>query len=250
MYTLITQNSKKYFTIGGLVLLSILIILGLLEIKNKIFTQTDLSKARSIQMSAEGKVSAAPDIANLSFAVVANGQSAEKVQLDNDKKMKSVIDYIKQNGVEAKDIQTSGYNLYPQYDYNKPDINPPPITSYTLSQNVDVKIRDLNKVSGIVGGLTGKGVNQINNISYSINDPDGLKSEARSMAIEKSKQKAKELAQTLDIKLGKVINFSEDSSSTPYPLPYYAEGRGGEGSPVQPGSQDITVNVTLTFSIK
>lgn len=244
------ENLKKYFAIGSLVLIVILIILGLVEIKNRVFTQTDLTKTRSIMMSAEGKVSTAPDIANLSFAVVTSGKSAEQVQLDNDKKMQNVIDYIKQNGVEAKDIQTSGYNLYPQYDYNKPDISPLPITGYTLNQNVDVKIRDLNKVSNIVGGLTGKGVNQINNISYSIDDPDGLRAEARSKAIEKAKQKAKDLAQTLDIKLGKVISFSEDSSSAPYPLPYYAERLEGGGTPVQPGSQDITVNVTLTFSIK
>ena|SRR3989344_7432533 len=243
------EQIKNYLGILGLLLMSALLVLVVIEIKNR---GTSVDYGKTIQMSGEGKVTARPDTANLSFAVVTQGADSAKVQADNDTKMKKVIEYLKQNGVKEEDIKTSGYNLYPQYDY-KPD-GSSSITGYNLNQNVDAKLRDLGKVPSIMGGLTGQGVNQINGVNYFIDDPDALRTQARDEAIAKAKEKAQNLASTLGIKLGKVINFSEGESYIPYPMPYYAErgiGAGGGGtSPTEPGSQDVTMTVTLTFELK
>lgn len=207
-------------------------------------------------MSAEGKVSAKPDIATASFSVVTSGKEAAKVQEDNDKKMKEVIGFLKEKGISEDDIKTSGYNLYPQYDYETRAVEgvkiPPNIVGYTLTQTVTVKIRKLEEAASIVGGLTAKGVNQIDSLAYSIEDPDSLKAEARQIAIDKAKGKAQELALSLGIRLGKVINFSEGDSGFPVPLPYARPDAafGGGSASLEPGSQDITVNVTLTFELK
>ena len=245
-----SEKLKDLLVIVGSTLGVALMFLVGVEINQRLSQETDLSKTRSIMMSAEGKVVAQPDTAQLSFGVVTNGKDSAKVQEDSDKQMKVIIDYLKQSGVSADDIKTSGYNLYPQYDYTKP--NPvQEITGYSLNQNVDVKVRDLNKVGSILGGLTAKGVNQINNVSYFIDDPDALRAKARTEAVGKAKQKAQELASTLGIRLGKVINFSEGTSPIDPPIFYGERGAGGGGtSPVEPGSQDVTVTVTLTFEIK
>ncbi len=234
----------------GAILIAGLILLTALEVKSRLQGPADITKTRSVTMSAEGKVSSKPDTAEVIFSVVSEGAKAEDVQKDNDKKITTVLDYVKSKGIKAEDIQTSGYNLYPRYDYNKPSGETPTITGYILNQRITVKVRDLAAVSDLVGGLTAKGVNQIENISFYIDDPDALKSEARKEAVEKAKGKAEELARGLDVRLGRVINFSEGASGV-IPLPYYSErGAGGGGSPLEPGSQDITVSVTLTFELK
>lgn len=246
------EQIKNAIGVVGIVLGIVLILLIAVEVSNRTKGGYDLSKTRSISMSAEGKVSARPDLAVLSFAVVSQGKDPEKVQSDNDAKMTAVIGYLKDNGVNADDIQTSGYNLYPQYDYSQPQATQE-IIGYNLTQNVTAKVRKLETVSAIVGGLTGKGVNQINSVAYTIDDPDKLKEEARGQAIDKAKQKANELADQIGVRLGKVINFTEGGGVVPQPyydklspsLPF-----GGEASPVEPGTQDVTVNVTLTFELK
>lgn len=237
--------------LSAILAIALIIFLGV-EVYNRTRSGYDLSNTRSISMSAEGKVAAKPDLAALSFSVVTQGNEAAKVQTDNDAKMTRVIDFLKSNGVTEEDIETSGYNLYPQYDYSSPNYSQE-IIGYNLNQNVTAKIRKLETVSAILGGLTGKGVNQINNAAYSIDDPDKLKADARNEAIDKAKEKANELADRLGVKLGKVINFSEGQSYVPGPiydraLPA-ADGYGG-GSPVQPGTEDVTVSVTLTFELK
>jgi len=239
--------------LGAVLGIALIVLIGA-EINNRTKGNYDLSKTRSINMSAEGKVTAKPDLATLSFAVVTQGKDAVKVQADNDAKMTTVMDYLKSNNVNSEDIQTSGYNLNPQYDYSSPNIAPGTISGYNLTQNITAKIRKLDTVPTILGGLTTKGINQINNVAYTIEDPDKLKQQARDFAIDKAKQKAKELADRIGVRLGKVINFSEASSY--FPEPYYYDkampvGMGGGGSsPVEPGMQDVTISVTLTFELK
>ena len=209
-------------------------------------------KSTTINMSAEGKVSAKPDIAEVCFSVVTTGKEAAKVQEENDKKMAKVIDFLKSKGIAESDIQTANYNLYPQYNYNT-GAEPAPISGYTLNQAVTAKIRDLKAVSGIMGSLTSQGVNQIDNVAYSIDDPNALKAEAREKAVESAKQKAEELAKRLGARLGKVTSYYEDPNYYPpmYSGMYDSRGMGaGGGSPVQPGEQDIFVNVTLTFELR
>lgn len=203
-----------------------------------------------IMMSAVGRATAAPDIAQIGFSIVTTGKEAAKVQEDNDKKMAKVIDFLKSKGVTEADIKTANYNLYPQYNYNTGE-QPPPITGYTLNQSVTAKIRNLESVSGIIGSLTSQGVNQIDNVSYSIDDPDSVKAEARQEAVAKARAKAEELAQRLGVRLGRVVGFSENDYSDPGVYPRYDAGFGGGGaSPVQPGTQDVEVQVTLTFELK
>ena len=234
-------------------LAAMLIIYVGLQIKTLYTSPVDITKIRTVTMSAEGKVTAKPDTATISFSVVTDGKQAEDVQKQNDQKMTRVIDFLKSKGLKEDSIQTSNYNLYPQYNYSQTG-EPPVITGYTLNQQVTVKIKDLNAVKDITGGLTGQGVNQIENISYSIDDPDSLRAKAREQAIAKAKDKANDLARNLGVSLGKVVNFSEGQVGGPIPYPAaYDKGLGAGGggpSPLQPGSQDVLVDVTLTFELK
>ncbi|NCO15398.1 hypothetical protein AUJ30_01220 [Candidatus Wolfebacteria bacterium CG1_02_39_135] len=212
-----------------------------------------LMPAKTINVSAEGKVTVSPDIAKLSFSVVSEGANSKLLAENNNKKMNAAIDFAKSQGIEEKDIKTTEYNLSPRYEYDE-KTKKTFISGYTLTQTVLVKVRDLNKVAEVLGGLPALGINQISSISFDIDEPEKYLSEARNQAFDKVKEKAKAMAEKNGVKLGRVINFYE-YQSTPYYQNVRALGMGGAEAvqplpQIQPGSQEVTIQVSVTYEIK
>lgn len=216
-------------------------------------------------VSAEGRVTVVPDLVKINFSVVSQGEDYSEIQRDNDSKMKEATDYLKEEGVEEKDIKTVQYNLSPQYDYSwcrqagDPFIScSPRISGYQITQQVEVKIRDLSKAGSIAANLPEKGINQINSLVFTVDDLDLSRAEARNEAIMKAREKAISIAASSGIKLGKVVNFSESDLSQRDDRIFTIEsaglGKGGGGdippSPLQAGSQDVVVYVNMSFEIR
>lgn len=218
--------------------------------------------ASTIIVSAQGKSVVKPDLAIIYFSVVAQGANPQIIQKTNDDKMAKAIDYLKQAGVDEKDIKTLSYNLDPQYNYswcNDRESSiycPPQLAGYMLTQQVELKLRDLTKVGEVVGALPDKGVNQISSISFTVDNDDAPKMEARKQAIEKAMAQAMAIAKAAGIKLSRIINISEGSYYAP--MVYRdsvktVSGMGGgvsESSPIQTGSQEVTIDISLTYEIK
>jgi len=219
----------------------------------------------TISFTAEGKVLAKPDIAKITFYVINQGEKAEAVQKENNEKMQEAVAFVKNQGVDEDDIRTVRYNLNPEYDYTwckKPGDKPypscpPKIIGYKLDQGIEVKIRDFDKIDTIVGGLSEKGVNQISNVSFVIDDTEDYKNEARILALDKVEKRAKLLAQKSSIRLGKIIDISEGQGI--YPVYRQAEmatisdSSGEVKTPeasIEPGTQEITVTLTVTYKLR
>ncbi len=206
----------------------------------------------TVSFGGEGKVVAKPDIAKVHLSIVTDALTSKTAQDENSKKSKAVTDYLKKQNINDKDIKTTGYNIYPQYKYPQYG-GQPTITGYQVNQSMEIKIRDLDKVSDVLDGVVAAGTNQINSLSFEIDNPEALKAEARKKAIEDAKGKAEELEDQLDIDLGKIVNFSENTGGYPVPIYYDAKGlsMGGGGGPSVPtGENEIVVNVSLTYQIK
>lgn len=209
------------------------------------------------QFSVEGtgRVFAPPNIAEITLGVrTEKAQTAEAATKENVEKMNRVIEAIKKAGVEAKDIKTTDYQLYADYNYNTPD-RVRELTGWNLSQSVRVKIRNLDSIGDVIAKATAAGANQADSVSFTIDDEEVLKKQARGEAIEKAKAKAEELSKAAGIKLGKVINVYESYSQPPITLDYYkGEGMGGGGDitppSIQPGQNEVVVNVTLVYKVK
>jgi len=247
---------KNLTIVAFLIFLSIVIIYSLFFGPIKKFSDS-LMPVRTITVSAEGKVIVSPDMARISFAVVSEGVDPKTISQENIKNINTAIDYLKTKGIEEKDIKTTQYNLSPKYEYDE-KTRKTFISGYTLTQNVLVKIRDLNKVAEVISGLTEVGINRIDSISFEIDEPEKYLAEARNQAFEKAKKKAEEMALKNSVKLGKVINFSEwEPTTRPYDN-LKTLGMGGEGGvaapsvlpKIQPGSEEITINVNVTYEIK
>ena len=235
---------------SGAVVMIILAIFLLASTNKVVNTATTTN---TVSFSGEGKVVSKPDIAKVQLSIVTDALTSKAAQDENSKKSKAVTDYLKKQNIADKDIKTTGYNIYPQYKYPR-DGSQPTITGYQVNQSMEVKVRDLDKVSNILDGVVAAGTNQVNSLSFEIDDPEELKAEARKKAIEDAENKAEELEDQLDIDLGKIVNFSENTGG--YPIPIYLElkdgrgGVGGDGPSVPTGENEIIVNVSLTYQIK
>jgi hypothetical protein len=244
----ILQVQKRilfWVVIGFLVISAVFVAVS---INQKLNTAATIN---TISFSGEGKVLAKPDVAVVDFSIVTEVATSKAAQDANSARSQKAVDFLKKQKVDEKDIKTISYNISPKYSY--PRNEAPRIEGYRVDQTVRVKIRDLGNVSPILDGIVAAGVNQVNNLSFEIDEPEKLKAEARAEAIADAKKKAGELKDQIGVKLGRIVNFSEGVSG--YPMPVYGamalEKAGGGGGPSVPsGENEITVNVTITYQIK
>lgn len=222
-------------------------------VKSSEYIGKDIITNNTILIDATGEAFGKPDVAQVNVSVVKKAYTVLEAQKAHAESMNKVIQYLKESGIEEKDIKTTNYNIYPQYDYLKNQGSV--FRGYEITQTLQVKIRNLDKVGEILGGVTNAGANQVGGVNFVIDDEDALVAEARKQAIEKAKSKADQLAEDLDVKIVRLVSFSESNGASPYYKNYEAYGLGGEiasaPSPELPaGENQINVTVYLTYEIK
>ncbi len=255
--------SPRVKTTFATVLIIWLVALGLdrlaqagISFKNLNHWQNPVPTTDTITVNGEGKVTAIPDIAMISLSVESRGKTVNEVQTDGTKKMNDIVSYLKGLDIDKKDIRTTQYSLSPVYVYNPKD-GRQSVDGYQLAQTVEVKIRKLDKAGDVLAGAIDKGANQVGQLSFSIDNPEKLQAVAREQAIGKARAKAESLARAAGIRLGKIRTFSENTNSpTPYPIMYGRDMMLGTSEykatppPVEAGSQEVVVNVSLSFEIE
>jgi uncharacterized protein len=250
------QNLKKYFWLFlNLCMVGLVVLIFAVGIPGGRRILDSIAPVRAITVSAEGRSNAAPDIAQSSFSVVSRGTNPTTIAAENNDKISAAIEELKRQGVEAKDIKTTGYNLNPVYAYeDKTGVSR--ISGYELVQTVTVKIRDLSKVNSIIGALAPLGINQIGGVSFTLDDPDKARSEARAEAFRKAREKAEVMASQNGVRIGRLINFSENGGGV---MPYYyakdlrqesAVSNGGGAPSIEPGQEEVNVSVNVTYELK
>ena len=253
------ENSKQFDPSNRFFMVMAVLVLGVLVyFAGQLFYQQkmlDQQNNYQITVSGEGKVYAKPDIALVNLGVTTQGSTTEEVISKNTEKMNAVIKAVKDMGVEDKDVQTTTYSLSPLYNYT--EAKGRVFQGYILEQDIQVKIRNFEKVGEILQKATEAGSNLTGNLQFTIDDPEQFKQEARAKAIEKAKANAQNLAETSGIKLGKLINVYENYS---YPAVYDSFAKLGMGggisetsapAPViRPGQQEIQITINLTYQVK
>lgn len=208
----------------------------------------------TVTFSGEGTVSASPDVAVIDLSIVTEAGTSKIAQDENSRKSQSVADFLKREGIEEKDIKTTGYNVYPQYTY--PQTGRPIITGYQVNQSMQVKVRNLDRTNVVLDGVVAAGANQVSNLQLTIDEPERLKEEARAKAIADAKEKARTLERQLGLDLGRIVNFSESEGGWPGPFFSKAEGRDiavGGGGPlpeIPAGENEVVVSISITWQIR
>ena len=206
----------------------------------------------TITISGEGKISAQPTLAEVNLGLLSEGRDIPATQEDNAKKVNAIIGALKGLGIAEADIQTSNYSISPRYEYTDGRQN---IIGYSVSQNLAVKVRNLSQVGTVVSKAGELGSNQVNGISFTIDEPSAIQQTARKEAIADAEKKARELASALGVNLVRVVGFSESSPGSPVPPIYYsrldvAEAAAPVAPEIQSGELDVTASVTVTYEIR
>jgi len=240
------------------VLLDILIAVAVLNVVFFVMPaigtlKNSFSPARTLTVTAQGMTTATPDMAEITFSVVTQGADPAALSNNNNAKMSSVLQFVSSQGIASSDIATTGYNLQPNYIYDN-KTQGQDITGYTLTQTVQVKIRDLTKVASTLGGLAPLGVNEVGSVDFTFQNPNTAIDAARTDALTNAKTEAQNMASEAGAALGAVVNVQE-SSNVPFPRPVYATAGSvmsmvASAPTLEPGTQDVTDNVTVTYQLK
>src|SRR4030042_2655752 len=194
-------------------LLIVLIVYFAIDVKNKLeATENPLT------VSETGTVYTKPDLAIAYFSVVTEATTVAKAMEENTKKMNDVISFIKEQGVEEKDLKTTTFNISPRYEWHDTDTysGKRVLVGYEITQTLETKIRDLSKVGVIIEGGTSVGANEVSDLQFTVDKQDALKKQAREEAINKAKAKAEELAKKLGVTLIRISNFNHSAD-----VPHY-----------------------------
>lgn len=249
---------KKYKTlILSIIALIVILLPVVLVIKNGVdiasklkaypYIGADVAYKNNISVRGEGRVYTKPDIVIVDLSVVTEGGDVKDVQEKNSKKINGVIGFLKDFGIVEKDIKTKNYRIQPRYSYE--DRTVPRIIGYEITQTLEVKIRDMDRIGEILEGSVDAGVNQVSSLRFEVDNEEEFKEQARELAIEDAKEKAKKLASQLGVRLIKISSFDEQSS---FDYPIYREfglGGGAEVSQIEVGENEIMVNVILIYEI-
>ena len=208
------------------------------------------SDATLLSVSASADVKRAPDVASIGAGVVTQAADANAAMRANAEQMQKVMAAIRAAGIADKDIRTSGINLSPQYRYA--ENQPPAITGYQASNNVDLKVRDLGKLGKVLDALVASGANQVNGPSFEIDQPDAVQDEARRAALDKAQARAQMYAKSLGLQVRRIVSISEGGGfNPPMPMPMVrlAAMAKDAGTEVSPGENTVSASIDVVFEL-
>jgi uncharacterized protein len=241
-----------------------LLILAISNLKQFRFIGSGVTATNTINVSGSGDVFAVPDTATFSYSVmVSNAKDVTTAQTEVNTKGNAIKAYLKSEGIDEKDIQTSDYSVNPHYEYGEAVCRggycPPgnsKLTGYDVNETVTVKVREATKAGTLLSGIGSKGATNLSGLSFTIDDQTKLEADAREKAIKDARAKAEELAEQLDVSIVRVVGFSENGYQ-----PYYAKTMAldsmayGAAAPapapeIAVGQNKITSNVSVTYEIR
>jgi uncharacterized protein len=209
----------------------------------------------TLSIAGQGQVTAAPDTAFITSGVTTEGATAREALDANTAAMTNLMETLKAAGIEARDIQTSGFTVAPNYVYSDTrDANgytlPPKINGYLVSNSVSVRVRKLDDLGAVLDKAVTVGANTINGISFAVEDPTTLYDEARKAAFADARRKAELYAEAAGSDLGKIQSINEQQDygqPQPYLMKTMAMDAASAPVPVSAGELSYSINVNVTW---
>jgi uncharacterized protein YggE len=213
------------------------------------------SLAGSISIEGRGQVRAAPDMATVSSGVTTQGATAKEALDANSTAMTALIEALKTSGIEARDIQTSGFSVNPNYVYSEErDAQgytlPPKINGYQVANSVSVVVRDLEKLGVILDQSVTVGANTVNGVAFAVADPSELLNQARKAAFTDARSKAELYAEASGTSLGEIETISERQDHGA-PIAYAMAERAvaASAAPVEAGELSFAITVNVEWDL-
>ena len=208
---------------------------------------------RTLSVAGTGTAYLTPDIAYLYLGVHTEKLTAAEAVAENNTQTQGVIKALTDFGIDAKDIRTTNFSIWPMDKYDPSTNLPTGEKTYAVDNTVYVTMRDLARLGDLLDTIVQAGANTVNSIQFDVADKDSSLKDARAAAVKDAAAKAQELAEAAGVQLSELrsIGFND---SQPYPI---FDGKGGGGAaaeaaavPIQPGQLTFNVVVNLTYEIK
>lgn len=205
---------------------------------------------RTITISASARVSAEPDVARITTGVATEADTARDALAKNSDTMKKLIAALKASGVDAKDIATSQLQIDPRYT-NPRDGQAPRINGYRVTNQVTITQRNPAKLGDVLDQLVALGANQMGGLTFDVSTAETLKDDARKQAFANARRRAELYAASSGAAMGPVLTISEETANRLSHGPMVMSGRAAmaEAVPVEAGTQELEVRVTVTWAL-
>jgi uncharacterized protein YggE len=209
------------------------------------------TQEHTVTVSGTGEIGVAPDVADVVLGVMAQKPTAAEAQSAAATSMTAVVAAVKKSGVADKDIVTINLNLSPVYDYGSGS-SAPRLTGYQYANTVKVTVRSINSVASVVDGAVAAGATTVSGISFRLDDPKAVQAQARQLAMNDARTKADALASAAGVSVKGVATIAEAAVQT---NPVYYSGAldqakvASVSTPIQTGTTDIVVQVTVSYLI-
>jgi hypothetical protein len=209
---------------------------------------------RTLNVTGMGTIMLTPDIAYINIGVHTEMPTAAAAVAANNTQTQQVVDALKTAGVDAKDIRTSNFSIYPNTQYD-PQTNQKLATTYVVDNTVYVTVHKLDNLGDLLDAAVKAGANNVNSIQFDVADKNPAMQKARDQAVKDAQTQAQQLASAAGVSLGalQTINFN---NSVPTPV-VESFGKGGGGLaaadvavPINPGTMTLTVTVNMAYEIK
>ena len=206
--------------------------------------------AGGITVVGQGTAYGQPDQATVVVGVETFAATVAEATTQNQTTLDNVMAALTAAGIAAEDIQTTNYSLYAEQTYG--ENGPTGIAGYRVSNQVNVKIRDIALVSDVLAAVTEAGANAIYGVNFSVADPAALEAEARALAMQDAANRAASLAELGSVSLGEVVVISEvvGAPVMPYGGGYAMEQAASAAPGISPGQLSYQVQVQVTYSIQ
>ncbi len=202
----------------------------------------------SIVVSGTGRIAVTPDVADLRLGVAVSRPTVDAARSEAATLMAAILAAVDAAGVPRKDVRTSLLSVQPRYDYR--DGKPPTLTGYELANVVEVTVRDLARLGDVVDGTLGAGATSLDGLSFRVADPAPAEREARLLAMAEARSRADVLAEAAGLAIDAVTGIVE-GVAVPPPGPRMKTDRmlmaADASTPVEAGSQEIAVTVTVSY---
>lgn len=209
-------------------------------------------RATTLNLAAYGETRVTPDIATISLGVMTEGDTAQAAMQANAQRMNAVLAALKRGGIAERDVQTSSLNLSPRYQYV--ENLPPKLIGYQASNQVTVTVHDLKKLGQAVDATVNAGANQVQGISFGLDDPTAAENAAREQAVKALAAKAELYARATGHRVARLVTLSEGASSYPVPPPMPMAAmasfrKEAADTAVAPGELKVRVDVTGLYEL-
>lgn len=237
----------KYTSLKGLVV-GAMLASSLFAAAPALAANTDASV---VTVTGYAQQEVAPDTAYVTIGTTSTDADAQQARTKNNLAMNEVTNALKAMGIPAENLKTTGFYMSPNYDMKGSKI-----TSYTVTNNLEVKLTDLSMVSQVINKAAILGANQVNNVRFTNEHADQIKENLIKEAVHNGQRAAEAAAEAAGSQLGAVKEININGTSPSYARPYMANlslraaKAAADTTPVETGTDTISQTVSLTYYLQ